>query len=211
MEEGRGKVQAPENWFFQSFRCFAHLRPSISLVLFVLCLKLFPTPWATRSLSPWALPGWWFLQAGPCWWWPGTAGGHKPDGMPPSLRQAWSSSPPVMSGVPHPWGWVLATSAMLSFQSWSQGRWRQRQIDTFSVHPPPCRAQLGVYGFSSEGVHWWCLQCGRGWRHRHACYTGCNWSVLAWDSLRTGSIFLEYFTSAEWSFLDGSSVSLHGE
>lgn len=35
--------------------------------------------------------------------------------------QARSSHLPVMSELPHPWGWVLATSAMLSFESWSPG------------------------------------------------------------------------------------------
>lgn len=55
---------------------------------FVLCLKLFPTPWAARPLSPWALPGRWFLWAGPCWWWPRAVGGSKPDGMPPSPSRA---------------------------------------------------------------------------------------------------------------------------
>ena len=83
-----GEVQAPRNCFFQSLQRSAHLRPSILPELFVLCLKLLPTPWAARPPSPWALPGWWFLWAGPCWWWPGTVSGRKPEGTPPSPRRA---------------------------------------------------------------------------------------------------------------------------
>lgn len=84
----RVKVQVPKTWFFWLVPCSARLRLSISLVLFVLCLKLFPTLWAAHPRSPWALPGRWFLWAGPCWWWPGAVGGPKPDGTPPFPYQA---------------------------------------------------------------------------------------------------------------------------
>ena len=49
-----------------SVSCLTHRRPSISLVFLFLSLKLLPAPWAALPPSPRALPGWWFLRAGPC-------------------------------------------------------------------------------------------------------------------------------------------------
>ena len=45
--------------------CSTPRRPSISFVFVFLSLKLLPAPWAALLPSLRALPGWWFLQAGP--------------------------------------------------------------------------------------------------------------------------------------------------